>query len=243
MSDIPTDVGTAPELMGACTNVGPVSGIVNGLACGRSPDVWGVAIDPNTCRATVVWPAVNVKDDPTKSTDDADTAAGSNPGTYVSTQTGGPTLCAQTRVGAGSIPANGNCKDKTAPVTRFSGSRTIGRRKLRFSGTSRDIGCKGANGVRAAGKVRHVYVSVGRVKGRPKHQMCAFLTTRGTLTSYRGCTRPVLLTAKGTTKWSITLKPHTLPKGSYRVAIRAVDASKNKERPNSGHNILAFKIR
>ena len=37
--------------------------------------------------------------------------------------------------------------------------------------------------------------------------------------------------------------PHTLPRGSYRVVVRAVDASKNKERPNSGHNILAFKIR
>src|SRR3954465_14072186 len=48
MSDIPTDVGTAPELMGACTDIGPVTGIVNGLACGRSPDVWGVALDPST---------------------------------------------------------------------------------------------------------------------------------------------------------------------------------------------------
>jgi hypothetical protein len=53
----------------------------------------------------------------------------------------------------------------------------------------------------------------------------------------------VLLTAHGTTHWSSTLRPHTLPKGSYRVVIRAVDASNNKERPNSGHNILAFKLR
>src|SRR3954469_17347566 len=92
MSDIPTDVGTAQELMGACTEAGPVAGIINGLACGRPPDVWGVALDPGTCRPTVVWPAVNVKDDPNTTDDDADTTAGSNPGTYVSTQTGGPTL-------------------------------------------------------------------------------------------------------------------------------------------------------
>jgi hypothetical protein len=250
MSDVPTDVGTAQELMGACTNVGPVTGIVNGLACGRSPDVWGVALDPSTCRPTVVWPAVNVKDDPNKTTDDASTAAGSDPGTFVSTQTGGPTLCETAAANGQPSPAPipsagspGSCKDKTAPVTRFSPTRTIGRRKLRFSGTSRDTGCKGANGLTLAGRVKHVYVSVARIRGKTKHQTCAFLTTHGTLTSFRHCTRPVLLTAKGSTRWSITLTPHTLPKGSYRVVIRAVDASKNKERPNSGHNILAFKIR
>jgi hypothetical protein len=230
MSNIPTDVGTAPELMGACTNVGPVTGIVNGLACGRSPDVWGVALDPSTCRPTVVWPAVNVKDKPGPS-DDAKTAAGSDPGTFVSTQTGGPTLCAKS-----STPSSGGggCKDRTAPVTRFARNRTISRRRLHFSGTSRDRGC---------GKVRHVYISVARIRGRSKHQTCAFITAQGRLTSYRGCTRPVLLTAKGTTKWSITLKPHTLPRGSYRVVVRAVDASNNKERPGSGHNIVAFRIR
>jgi BNR repeat-like domain len=234
MSSIPTDVGTAPELMGACTNVGPVTGIVNGLACGRSPDVWGVALDPGTCRPTVVWPAVNVKDKPNDPSDDTTTAAGSDPGTFVSTQTAGPALCAK------STPA---CKDKLAPVTRFSHSRVIGRRRLRFSGISHDKGCIGANGIAAAGKVRRVYVSVARVRGKSPHQTCAFLTTGGTLTSFRRCTKPILLTAKGSTHWSITVRPHTLPRGSYRVVIRAVDASKNKERPNSGHNILAFKIR
>jgi BNR repeat-like domain len=244
MSDVPTDVGTAPELMGACTNFGPVTGIVNGLACGRSPDVWGVALDPSTCRPTVVWPAVNVKDDPSTTDDDPDKAAGSDPGTFVSTQTGGPTLCEKTTSGgrptAGAT--GGSCKDKTAPVTRFR-KRQASRRRLHFTGTSRDKGCKGANGVTAAGKVRRVYVSVAKVRGKSRHQRCAFLTSRGTLTGFRRCTKPVLLAAKGSTNWSITLKPHTLPKGSYRVVVRAVDAAKNKERPNSGHNIAAFKLR
>ena len=239
MSDIPTDVGTAPELMGACTNVGPVTGIVNGLACGRSPDVWGVALDPNTCRPTVVWPAVNVKDDPSKTTDDADTAAGSDPGTFVSTQTGGPTLCGK----GGPAASPGSCKDKTPPVTRFARNRSISRQRLHFSGRSRDRGCTLANGIVGAGKVKHVYVSVARVRGKPKHQSCAFLTSRGTLTSFRRCTKPVLLTAHGTTSWSITLRPHRLPRGSYRVVVRARDSASNKERPNSGHNILAFRIR
>jgi BNR repeat-like domain len=235
MSDIPADVGTASTLMGVCTNVGPVTGIINGLVCGRSPDVWGVAMDPSTCKPTVVWPAVDVRDDPKTTDDDKDTAAGSNPGTFVSTQTGGPTLCK-----GASRPT---CRDKIPPVTHFGHGNSTSRRRLHFSGTSRDIGCVGANGITSAGKVRHVYVSVARVRGKPRHQTCAFLTSRGKLTGFRRCTKPVLLAAKGSTHWSITLKPHTLPKGSYRVVVRAVDVAKNKERPNSGHNIAAFKLR
>jgi hypothetical protein len=234
MSNIPTDVGTAPELMGACTDVGPITGVVNGLACGRSPDVWGVALDPSTCRPTVVWPAVNVKDDPSTTDDDKDTVAGSNPGTFVSTQTGGPTLCEKSAGGGTSTGGGGTCRDRSAPVTHFARKRTTTRRRLHFSGTARDRGC---------GKVRRVYVSIARIRGEKKHQRCAFLKGNGRLTGFRGCTRPVLLTAKGTSRWSITLEPHTLPRGNYRVVVRSVDTSKNKERPGSGHNIVAFRLR
>ena len=59
--DVPTDTGTASNLMGAChTEFSVVSGIVNGLACGRSPDVWGLVAD-HACRAESVWPAVDVR--------------------------------------------------------------------------------------------------------------------------------------------------------------------------------------
>ncbi|MDQ1715960.1 MAG: repeat-like domain [Frankiaceae bacterium] len=245
MSDIPTDVGTAQKLMGACVDAGPVSGVISGLACNRSPDVWGVALDPATCKPTVVWPAVDVTDNPNIATDDKTTAAGSNPGTFVSTQRGGPTLCA-TQAPGGRPTAGGtggSCRDKTPPVTRFAHKRSISRRRLQFAGTSRDTGCKGANGVTAAGKVQRVYVSVARVRGKTKHQTCAFLTAQGSLTGFRNCRKPVLLAAKGSSSWSITLKPHGLPKGKYRVVVRAVDTSKNKERPNSGHNIEAFSVR
>jgi hypothetical protein len=238
MSEIPTDVGTAQKLMGACKDVGPVSGVINGLACNRSPDVWGVAVDPGTCRPTVVWPAVDVTDDPSTTKDDQTTAAGSNPGTYVSTQRGGPTLCAKQAPSVG-----GGCKDKIPPVTRFAHGRSVSRRRLHFSGSSHDKGCTGANGLTASGKVQHVYVSVARIRGKTKHQTCAFLTKQGSLTGFRSCRRPVLLVAKGSSSWSITLQPRGLPKGNYRVVVRAVDASKNKERPNSGHNIEAFKVR
>ena len=93
-----------------------------------------------------------------------------------------------------------------------------------------------------AGKIGRVLVSVARVRGKTKHQTCAFLTPRRTLTGFRNCRRPVLLRARGTSKWSITLAPRGLPAGNYRVVVRAVDASKNKERPKRT-NIAGFKVR
>ena len=51
ISEVPTDVGTAGKLMGACVDAGPVSGVINGLACDRSPDVYGVALTQD-CKTT-----------------------------------------------------------------------------------------------------------------------------------------------------------------------------------------------
>src|SRR4051794_12323598 len=83
ISEIPTDVGTAGKLMGACVDAGPVSGVINGLACDRSPDVYGVALTQE-CKTTIVWPTRNRKDDPTTPDDDQDTVpSGSDPGTFV----------------------------------------------------------------------------------------------------------------------------------------------------------------
>ena len=46
--------GTASELMGACLD-GPTA-TLNGFACGRSADVYGIALDP--CgQLLVTWPA------------------------------------------------------------------------------------------------------------------------------------------------------------------------------------------
>jgi hypothetical protein len=238
ISDIPTDVGDAKELMGACIDAGPVSGVISGAICDRSPDVWGVALDPSTCRTTIVWPAVDVRDDPKSKSDDKTFAPGSDPGTFVSTQNGGPTLCGKH---PGSKPA-GACRDKVPPVSHFNRKRSVSRRKLHFSGRSHDKGCKGANGVKVAGKIGRVLVSVARVKGKSKHQRCAFLTSKRKLTKFRNCRKPVLLRAHGTKKWSITLKPRGLPRGNYRVVVRAIDAAKNKERPR-GASIAHFKLR
>src|SRR3954454_12787474 len=90
ISNVAADTGSASELMGACTDVPGVAGIINGLACGRSPDVWGVTTDA-ACGTHIVWPAV---DQTAAAGADAEhAAADSDPGTWVSSQTGGPTLC------------------------------------------------------------------------------------------------------------------------------------------------------
>jgi hypothetical protein len=77
--------GSASQLMGACDQNpnDPLKGVQQGFVCSRSTDVWGIALD-NECRAIFSWPVAD------KSFNDADPQ---NAGTYVSTQTGGPTVC------------------------------------------------------------------------------------------------------------------------------------------------------
>ena len=128
-------------------------------------------------------------------------------------------------------------------MSHFGRQRLVSRRRLRFAGSSRDKGCRGANNIVSAGKVRSVFVSVARVRGKPKRQTCSFLTKQGTLTPFRSCRKPVLLRAKGTSRWRITLTARGLPPGNYRVVVRGVDASKNKERPTKGRNIAPFVVR
>jgi hypothetical protein len=239
ISNVPTDVGTASRLMGACMQVGPVSGIINGLACNRSPDVWGVALDQQ-CRTTIVWPAVNVKEDPNKPS--PTTAPGSDPGTFVSTQNGGPTLCGS-HPGVVTVPAATGCPDKTRPTSRLAGLRARqSDLRLLFKGTARDTGCKGANGIVAAGKVAKVEVSIAQVKGKGRSARCRFFSPNGTLTPPRACSLPVWLRARGSARWQLDLKIHDPSPGTYRITVRAVDAAKNTERPKGGRNVRTFKI-
>jgi hypothetical protein len=81
LSNIATYTGTATSLMGAC-DTGPAQP-ANGFVCGRSTDVWGVALD-SQCALNVTWPAIS---------NDANASKGA--GTYVAVQTAGPTVCGQ----------------------------------------------------------------------------------------------------------------------------------------------------
>jgi hypothetical protein len=87
LSDIPTYTASASELMGACDQDenDPTQGIQNGTACTRSTDVWGIALDAQ-CRLVTTWPVVKEGE--------LNDTSGKQAGTYVATQTGGPTACA-----------------------------------------------------------------------------------------------------------------------------------------------------
>ncbi|MFL5896407.1 MAG: sialidase family protein [Thermoleophilaceae bacterium] len=96
LSDIPTYTGTASELMGACDQDqnDPSQGVQNGTACTRSTDVWGIALD-SQCRLVTTWPVAKAGT--------LNDASGDQAGTYVATQTGGPTVCQSLKGGAQSV--------------------------------------------------------------------------------------------------------------------------------------------
>ncbi len=133
--------------------------------------------------------------------------------------------------GVGSLNAGSQapkCADRTAPVTRIKGKRRVGRHRISLRGISRDKGC----GVKGAGAIRKVYVSVAKT-GRHR---CAFMNRRGRLTKRRSCRHPILLPAKGHTRWRFA-KRVRLPRGNYRIEVRAKDTTGNKERPHKVNTI------
>jgi hypothetical protein len=240
MSNVAVDIGTASDLMGACVQAGPISGIINGIACGRSPDVWGVAVNRN-CMPMWVWPAV-----------DNAGVSGNDPGTWVSTQTGGASLCSPPSVTGATVTspggraARGACPDRTAPITRLTkrGRRLRirgGSVKLGLAGTSRDAGCRTANLIAARTGVKVVNVSIQKVRGNGRGRDCRFVKRDGTLTGWRSCRKPVLLRAHGTSRWSFR-KTYRLPPGVYRAVARATDLAGNRELPAKRRNIVKFVI-
>jgi hypothetical protein len=245
VSDVKTYRYTAAEMMAACSEPDdPAQGIENGFECNRSTDVWGIAADQE-CRTVIAWPT-GTKDQP-------DEAPGKL-GTYVSTQTGGPTLCDSSAATSTPVPTGGGtpqqpggistsaCPDKIAPVSRTGRTKLrVGKTRLRVSGTSRDKGCKSTNTITGAGHVARVDVSIAKVRGKSLVH-CRFLKANGKLTGNRRCRKPVLLPAKGLERWSLRFAAK-LPRGSYRLVVRAVDRARNKEKPAKGRNIVSFRVR
>jgi hypothetical protein len=128
-----------------------------------------------------------------------------------------------------------NCVDKQAPVTTLKKKGVKGSKsKLKISGTSKDLGCKG--------KLKKVYVSLALVKGR---NGCRFVDSRGRVARKKtNCRRPKLIAARGTTRWSLTIPARHLPRGRlYRAVARGVDVTKHKERPAKKRNELLFRLR
>lgn len=131
--------------------------------------------------------------------------------------------------GAAAGAAGSRCRDRTAPRSSFTTKRSrLARRTVVLRGTSTDRGCRGA--VRALsrkGRVAKVEVSVARrVAGG-----CRFLGRKGRLGARRSCRRPTYLpTRLRARRWSFSSRAVSLPRGPYRVALRARDSAGNVER-------------
>jgi hypothetical protein len=132
-------------------------------------------------------------------------------------------------------PRAAACRDTTSPRSRLStrGLRRLSPGRVRLRGTASDRSCG-----KKRGKVVRVLVSVARIKKNG----CQFVQRNGKLTRTRSCNLPVLLRAKGTARWSLTLA-HRLPRGKYRAGARAVDKAGNLEKPSARVNVIRFKSR
>jgi hypothetical protein len=104
-------------------------------------------------------------------------------------------------------------------------------------GTSSFKACKGG----ALGKVKRVVV---QLKLQLSKKKCRFLTKKGRLGKARSCTKrtPAFVTAKGTSKWSYTVKG-ALPAGKYEARVTARDNLGNSERRSKHRNFRHFRLR
>src|SRR3954470_17402120 len=127
------------------------------------------------------------------------------------------------RPAAGQPGGGVRCRDVTAPRVRVR--RDLHRRgRLVVRGRASDRGCAGGAGgtIAVRGRVARVLVWIERRAGR----RCRFVTATGRLSRPRACARPVVLTARGTGAFRLTVR-RRLPRGRYVVAARAVDARGN----------------
>ena len=226
VSDVPAYKWTASEMMGICGTPGPAQGVENGLACDRSADVWGVALD-RQCRLSMTWPtAVDGKGGSTLG------LPNHAPGTYVSTQSDAVGLCPSGTppAAAAFLPANA-CGDKIAPASHVTGRVIASRRRLRFRGRATDTGC--------GHRVNTVRVSISR---RLAHQRCRFLLGNMRFRAPRSCKRPSYLPATGRGSFSFARKLK-LPKGRYVIWTRGIDAAGNVERKARTRNLKRFSVR
>jgi hypothetical protein len=108
-----------------------------------------------------------------------------------------------------------------------------------FDGSSYDRGCYGGYGdsaqSAARGRVARVMVAVKRVRA---NGICQHLYRSGHLGGLGSCAHTHWMRAKGTSSWRFAI-PRNLPRGTYRLVRRAVDAAGNRER----RHLLHLRIR
>jgi len=128
--------------------------------------------------------------------------------------------------GAGNGARSG-CIDRRRPTLRLGTHPAhVHRGRLTLHGQAGDRGCG-----KAAGRVQRVTLSIGkRGTKRSRASRCRFIAPGGRVTAPRSCAKPVLLLAKGTRAWRLSVK---LPAGRWVARVRAIDAAGNASRTRS----------
>ena len=121
------------------------------------------------------------------------------------------------------------CGDTVPPSSSIAALR-VTRRALRVRGRASDTGCAGA--------VRRVRVAVARESGR----RCRFLQADGRFSGARSCHRTSYLDARGSARWSFSLRGR-FARGRYKLWSRAVDTAGNVERKASRRNLARARAR
>lgn len=138
--------------------------------------------------------------------------------------------CAQTPQPAPAVVAA--CRDATPPVSTFARVK-LTRRAVTARGTSLDASCAGPRSAPVA-----VALAVGREVGR----RCAFLRADGKLAKPVSCLRTPYLPARGTGSWTFS-RTAKLPKGRYKLFVRAADAAGNVEKKARARTFRRARVR
>ena len=133
-------------------------------------------------------------------------------------------------------PAAGPARKVSSRITRPRGKQPLRRSTLKtIRGTASATG----------GTLRRVEVSIRRIEPR----RCAWVTSRRAAIKrtrqVKGrCTKPVWITASGTTTWSLKLA-RALPAGRYEIRSRArlADGTTESSTARSGKNVLTVRLR
>jgi len=127
---------------------------------------------------------------------------------------------------AGSIALSSatRCVDTKAPSVSVS-KLAVRKGRLTVQGRATDVGCAATRSRSSArGGVRSVQVTLSTPA---PGGTCRFVRGNGKLSAPLPCSSPVGLVASGKTSWKLRTSG-ALPKGSYRMVVRAFDASGNQ---------------
>jgi hypothetical protein len=181
-------------------------------------DFSSVGVDPKTGCATTIFPG-----DPFD-TFDVQAAGDSEPAAaYIAREACGGATNAVLGQKAG-------CRDTTAPSSKLRRGSRFTSKGILLRGLTRDRGC----GPGGAGQTARVSLAISRRVGR----RCRWLQPNHRFSRTRSCRRATNLPAKGTSSWTFRLRAR-LPRGTYAVVPRAVDAVGNRE----NHNRYLFRVR